>query len=132
MRLAREMRSGAAGAAVVEFALVTVVLVALFLAVLQLGLVLHVRNTLTASAAEGARYAANADRTPADGAERAEELITQSLNDRYARHIAVGTEVVGGVQTVVVEVRAPLPVVGLLGPDRLLVVRGHAMDEDSP
>ena len=62
--LARDDR----GSAVVEFTLVGVLLTVLFLALLQLGLALHVRNTLVASAAEGARYAANADRTPDEGA----------------------------------------------------------------
>src|SRR4029453_4872725 len=54
-----------AGAAVVEFTLVTVVLVVLFLAILQLALALYVRNTLVAAAAEGAHYARNADRSGA-------------------------------------------------------------------
>ena len=36
--------SSECGAAVVEFTLVSVVLVALFLAIVQVGLVLHVRN----------------------------------------------------------------------------------------
>ena len=52
------------GSAVVDFTLVGVLLTFLFLALLQLGLALHVRNTLVASAAEGARYGANADRNP--------------------------------------------------------------------
>jgi len=45
-------RTGAAGAAVVDFVFVTVLVVALFLLVLQVGLVLHVRNVLVSSAAE--------------------------------------------------------------------------------
>ena len=55
------------GAAVVDFVLVTVVLVPLVLGIAQVALVLHVRNTLTAAASEGARLAATADRAPADG-----------------------------------------------------------------
>ena len=49
---------GDAGNAVVEFALVVPVLLAVALAVLQLALALHVRATLTSAAAEGARAAA--------------------------------------------------------------------------
>ena len=56
------------GAAVVDFVLVLVVLVPLFLGILQVALVLLVRNTLTSAASEGARYAATLDRGPADGA----------------------------------------------------------------
>lgn len=122
--------SGAQGAAVVEFTLVAVLLVVLFLGILQLGLVLHVRNTLVASAAEGARYAANADRGPADGAKRAVDLIEQSFGPGFAQSVTAGREMVGGVPTVVVEVRATLPLVGLLGPHRMLIARGHALDEE--
>ncbi len=112
-----------------EFALVGVLLTALFLGVLQLALALHVRNTLRASAAEGARYAANADRTPEHGADVTRQLIRESLADSFARDVSSGFEVVDGVPTVFVQVRAALPVAGLLGPPRAIVVRGHAMEE---
>ncbi len=118
------------GAAVVEFTLVTIVLVALFLAIVQLALALYVRNTLVAAAAEGARYAANADRDVADGEARTRQLVSASLGDGFAGDIRAGRVMVDGVPTVVVEVRATLPLVGLAGPDRLLVVRGHAFDEE--
>jgi Flp pilus assembly protein TadG len=117
------------GSAIVEFSLVGVLLSVLFLALLQLGLALHVRNTLVASAAEGARYAANADRDPADGAAVTERLIRDSLADSFAGDVTSGFETVGGVRTVYVEVRATLPLVGLLGPSRAIVVRGHALEE---
>lgn len=117
------------GSAVVEFTLVGVLLTVLFLAVLQLGLALHVRNTLLASAAEGARLAANADREPADGEAMTRKLIRASLADSFAEQVTSGTEEVDGVPTVYVEVQARLPMVGLLGPARGLRVRGHAMDE---
>ena len=117
------------GSAIVEFTLVGVLLTALFLALLQLGLALHVRNTLAASAAEGARYAANADRAPEDGAAVTRELIRDSLADSFAEDVSAGFETVSGVATVYVEVEATLPVVGLLGPPRAIRVRGHAMDE---
>ena len=51
------------------------VLVPLVLGLIQVGLVLHVRNTLAAAATEGARYGANIDRTPADGAARTREQV---------------------------------------------------------
>jgi Flp pilus assembly protein TadG len=117
------------GSAVVEFTLVAILLTVLFLGVLQLGLALHVRNTLTASAAEGARYAANADREPQDGVAVTRQLIRDSLADSFARDVTSGSETVGGVPTVFVEVRAQLPLVGLLGPSRGIVVRGHAVEE---
>jgi Flp pilus assembly protein TadG len=60
-------RSRERGAAVVDFVLVLVVLVPVFLGILQVALVLFVRNTLTAAASEGARYAATLDRSPEEG-----------------------------------------------------------------
>jgi Flp pilus assembly protein TadG len=121
--------SDESGAAIVDFTLVGVLLTLLFLALLQLGLALHVRNTLVASAAEGARYAANADRAPADGAAVTRQLIRDSLADSLAGDVSSGTELVNGVPTVYVQVDARLPLVGLLGPSRGISVRGHALEE---
>lgn len=117
------------GAAVVEFTLVSAVLIALFLAVLQFGFVIHVRNTLVACASEGARHAANADRDPADGQERTRALIAESVSPRFAQNVSASHTIVDGVPVVEVTVRATLPLVGFLGIDRGLVVRGHAVEE---
>lgn len=122
---------GERGSAVVQFTLVSVVLVALFLAVLQLGLVIHVRNTLVACAAEGARYAANADRSLADGEARTRELIAQSLSPRLAGSVRSRHVEDGGAVLVEVEVTTTLPLLGLLGVERALTVSGHAVDEGS-
>jgi Flp pilus assembly protein TadG len=123
------MRSAERGSAVVEFSLVSVILVLLFLAILQIGLVLHVRNTLVASAAEGARYAANADRDVAAGAVRTRELITSSVSTRYAGEVSAQYVHRAGVTLVEVRVRTTFPLVGLLGPSSLLEVTGHAVEE---
>lgn len=117
------------GSAIVEFTLVAVLLTALFLALLQLGLALHVRNTLLASAAEGARFAANADRSPAQGEDVTRDLIRSALADSFAERVTSGTENLDDIPTVYVEVEANLPLVGLLGPARTLTVRGHALEE---
>jgi Flp pilus assembly protein TadG len=114
---------------VVEFTLVSVLLTGLFLAVLQIGLVIHVRNTLVACAAEGARYAANADRGLADGAERADALIRESLSARFTGGVSARYVADGGVQLVEVQVTTTLPLFGYLGVDRALTVHGHAVDE---
>lgn len=117
------------GSAAVEFTLVSVLLVGLFLAVLQVGLVIHVRNTLVACAAEGARYAANADRGLSDGVQRTETLIAQSLSGRFTGGTSARIVVADGVQLVEVEVTTTLPLFGLLGLSRSLTVSGHAVDE---
>jgi hypothetical protein len=120
------------GSAVVEFALVSAMVAALFLAVLQVGVALHVRNTLVAAAAEGARYGADADRTPADAAQRTREVVGSSLSVAYAQDVQAAYEDVGGLRTLVVQVRAPLPMLGLVGPSGDLVVTGHAIAEAAP
>jgi hypothetical protein len=114
---------------VVDFVLVGALLSLIFVALVQLAVVLHVRNTLIDCASDGARWGALADRTPADGAERARLLITQDLSGRYAGDVEAGGEQVDGLATVVVRVRAPLPLLGLLGAGRVLVVSGHALRE---
>jgi hypothetical protein len=122
------------GSAVVDFALVGGLLSLLFLSIVQLGLVVHVRNTLIDCAAEGARYGARAGRAPADGVARTRELVALELSAGYEARLAeVSAEVVerSGVEAVEVRVRAPLPLVGLLGPTGELVVQGHAFAEQS-
>lgn len=113
----------------VDFVLVGALTTVLFAAVLQLTLVLHVRATLVDCAAEGARYGSLADRSPGDGAARARELIEMSLAPRFAQDVRAEATVVDGLAVVRVEVSAPLPVVGLLGPGGTLTVDGHALQE---
>ena len=120
---------GERGSAVAEFVMVSGLVVFLFMTVFQLGLVLHIRNTLISCASEGARLGARADAEPGMGAARARELIAASLAADYADDVTVGTGTVGGVQVVEVRVRAPFPVLGLLGPDGRLDVTGRAFLE---
>jgi Flp pilus assembly protein TadG len=114
------------GSAVVDFVLVGGLLTVFFLAVVQLTLVLHVRNTVIDAASSGARYGALADRTPADARERTADLIGMALNADFARDISTSEASFQGIRTLVVTVRAPLPVIGLIGPGAALEVRGHA------
>ncbi len=116
------------GAATTDFVMVSGLLTLLFVAVLQLGVALHVRNTLVSCASEGARLGARADATPADGVARTRLLVTRSLSGSYAREVRAGTETIGGVEVVVVRIHAPVPVIGLLGP-RSLDVAGRAFAE---
>jgi len=102
----------------------------LFLAVFQLGLALHIRNTLISCASEGARLGARADATPQDGVARARQMIRASLADRYADNVTAMTTTVDGVQVVQVRVLAPLPVLGPLGPDHTLSVQARAFSEN--
>ena len=117
------------GSAVADFAMVAGLLSLLFLAVFQLGLALHIRNTLISCASEGARYGARADATPQDGVARARQLISASLSDRYAGNVTAMTTTVDGIAVVQLRIEAPLPVLGPLGPDRVLSVRARAFSE---
>jgi len=117
------------GSAVVEFVLVSVLVVIVVLALLQVAIALYVRNTLMAAAAEGARFGAAYGRTPDDAALHTQRLIETTLPPEYADGVAAGTENVAGVPTVVVEVRAALPVLAWFGPDDGIRVRAHAMRE---
>ena len=122
-----------AGNAVVEFVLVVVLLLGLFLGVLQLGLAVHTRTLLVAAAQEGARYAANADRTPSDGVERTRQLVADALSPEAADAMDVEAELVvrDGLQVVEVTVRGPLPVSLLPVSPVEVTVRGHALEEGS-
>lgn len=101
----------------------------LFVAVFQLGLALHIRNTLISCASEGARYGARADATPQDGVARASHLIRTSLPSRYADNVSAEDTMVNGIAVVRVHVVAPLPVLGPLGPDRVLSIQARAFSE---
>ncbi len=117
------------GSAVVEFVFVSALLVFLVLGVLQLALVLHVRNTVQDAAAEGARWAALADSSLAEGQLRTKVLIEMAVGEQYGREIQVGYDTWLGHPATVVTVRAPLPLLGLWGPPRILEVSGHAAQE---
>jgi Flp pilus assembly protein TadG len=123
---------GERAAAVVDFVLVVVVLVPLFLGVLQVGLVLHVRNTLTSAASEGARHAATADRPLGAGVAKTREQIGDALATRFARQVTASAVDVQGAPAVRVRVEAEVPPLGLWGPAVPLAVVGHAVAEDVP
>ena len=120
------------GSAVVDVVLVSVLVVVLFLVVAQVALTLHVRNVLVAAAAEGARYAANADRDPVDGQRRARDAVADALSDGLADRMSDAVTQMagpGGASVIEVQVIGPLPVVLLPFTPITLSVRGHALEE---
>jgi Flp pilus assembly protein TadG len=117
------------GAAVVDFVLVLVVLVPVFLGVLQVALVLFVRNTVTAAASEGARYAATSGHDPADGAARTRSQISGALSGRYADEVTAREVTIDGAPAVEVRVHVVIPALGLGGPAVSLDLSGHAIEE---
>ena len=116
------------GSAVVEFAVVVPMLMLLVLGVVQVGVALHVRSTITSAAAEGARVAAVSGADIAAGARRTRQALSSSLADGVVDTVVARRTTAGGVATIDIEVRARLPLLGLLGPSAL-VVHGHALVE---
>lgn len=117
------------GSAVVDFVLVSVLVVTLLLGVLQLTLALHVRNTVIDAAGEGARYGALEGSSPQAGVARTRELITAALHPRYGQDVSAQVVDRDGLELLEVTVRAPVPVLGLLGPAGTMTANGRAVLE---
>ena len=108
------MRAPDEGSVLVEFVLVSILVIALAMGVIQLALTLHVRNMMVSAASEGARLAATNDRGPQDGADRTEWLLGESIGGIEA-HVTAEDMTIDGAPAVVVIVSAPVPVLGLWG-----------------
>ena len=118
------------GSAIAEFVMVAALLMFVSLAVFQVGLALYVRNTLIASASEGARYGARADAGSGDAAARTTDLIATALNASYASDVtAAQRTTAGGFGVVEVTVSAPIPIIGVIGPSGAMTVTGRAFSE---
>jgi hypothetical protein len=99
------------------------------LAAAQLALALHLHNTATAHVVEGARHGARVGASPEQGAERARELLGQSLPGAGGVTVTAGRTSVAGVEVVEVSATLPLPVFGPFGPADSMTVTGHAYAE---
>ena len=121
-----------AGSAIAEFVMVGALLSVLTLSVLQLGLALHIRNTVLDAASEGARFAALADSSLGEGVARARDLISSAIGPGYAGNVRATYGRYLGHPSAIVTVRTPLPLIGLFGIDSALEVNGHAAVETIP
>ena len=101
----------------------------LALAVVQLALALHVRNTVLDAAAEGARYASLAGSGEQAGVTRTRDLIGVAISEGFAGDITAARTTIGGVPANAITVRTTMPVIGLLGFEQGLEVTGHAAVE---
>lgn len=115
------------GSSPVDFVLVGALLTTLTLAVLQLGFAVYVRNVVHDAAVEGAHYAALADTTLDEGAERTRMSITRAVGGSFAEDVSVGESDRLGHPTAVVTVRTTLPIIGLLG-----IPYAMEVDADAP
>lgn len=117
------------GSAVVDVVLVLVILVPLVLGILQIALVLFVRNTAAAAASEGARYAATADRDGTDGVRRTRELLRGVVASRFAEQVSFRRVLVDGAPAAEIVVHLSIPALGLGGPAFTTDVVGHAVEQ---
>lgn len=115
------------GNVVVEFVLVSILVIAIAMGVIQLAVALHVRNMLISAASEGARLAATNDRSVGDGVSRTESLLSESLGG-YDVHVSGDRTVIDGAPAVAVTVTAPVPVMGFWGVGTMSV-SGRALEE---
>lgn len=116
------------GSAVVEFPLITVLILLIALAIIQAALIMYARNALTDAAVQGAHHASLVGNTPADGAARTQRLVDERFGGAYDATATAREDATG---RITVEVTAAIPLVGLLGPSGTLMVDGHALDEDA-
>jgi Flp pilus assembly protein TadG len=127
---------GERGSAVVDFVLVSLLIIALLLAVLQVAVYVHVRNVVTASAQEGARYAANADVDSSYGAARTVEIVARATSQRTATGLSCTSAEepdATGLTLVVVRCSGSVPTVfAALGNLLPLDVTGRAVKENAP
>lgn len=111
----------------VDFVLVGALATLIFVALIQLTLALHVRNTVADAASSAARYGALGDRSADDARERAAMLVGAALGQDYVEEISVNVETRDGLNVLSVSVTAPIPLLGLFGPPHTLEMTGHAV-----
>ncbi len=128
----RRARTSESGAAVVDFVLVLLVLLPLVIGILQLALVLHVRNTLASAAAEGARHAAVAGSSAPAGRAKVQELVSGALSADFVRTVTVRPALVGGAPGYEAVVTADVGLLGFGGAGVPVRVSGHAIAEVAP
>ena len=119
------------GSAVVDFVMVGALVIVVFVALLQVALGVYARNVLTDAAGDGARRAALVGGTEAEARQRVQTLSDAALRRGYVDTVTVSRVPSGDLTIVEVTVKAPFPVLGLLGPGGTLTVTGRAVDESS-
>lgn len=80
------------GAIVAESAMIIALVTLLCGTILQVGVIIHTKNTLIDVASAGARHAALADRNLADGQARTAMLLAEAIPNSGNAHIQVARE----------------------------------------
>lgn len=100
------------GAIVAESAMIIALITLLCGTILQLGVIIHTRNTMIDAATAGARHAALADRSLADGQQRTTALLTSAIPN--AESAAVTVSRAGDGERVSITVQHHLPLLGFM------------------
>lgn len=125
----RELLRDERGSSAVEFVLVGILLTVLTLGVLQLALVVYLRNLTHDAAVEGAYHAALADVGVASGADRAVSVIERTVGSGFVASADARIVGSGASETVEVTVVATMPLLGLWGVTEGWEVTAHAPRE---
>lgn len=96
------------GAIVAESAMIIALVTLLCGTILQIGVIIHTKNTLIDVASAGARHAALADRNLTDGQDRTAMLLDEAIPNSRNAHIQVAREPDGERITVTVSHRVPI------------------------
>lgn len=114
------------GAIVAESALIIALITLLCGTILQLGVIIHTRNTMIDAASAGARYAALADRNPHDAPDRARSVLAGSVPNSQGATIQVTSE--SGGEIIAVTIDHQLPILGFITGPIPLSVTARAYD----
>lgn len=130
----RRLRADDAGAAVVDFVLLSILLVVLLLGVLQTAVYFYARNVAAASAADAARYVAAEGVPVGTGGARAERLVRHGLDPADASAIqctsSIGRDAASGLATTSVHCTGRLRLLFLpLGTPLTIDVTSSALKE---
>ena len=114
--------------------MVSVLLLFLVFAVLQVAVLFYARNIVAASATDGARYAASSNRTASEGGYRATGEVRRALSSSVADGVpctgSPGLDAPTGLQTTVVRCEGSIKSVFLpLGSFVHISVTAHALTE---
>ncbi|MEO9137663.1 MAG: TadE/TadG family type IV pilus assembly protein [Jatrophihabitans sp.] len=133
----RRRVKGDDGAAVIDFVMMSILLILLLFAVLQVAVYFYARNVAASSTADAARYAAAEGIEPGEGAQRAEQLIRQGLADADAAMIhctgRAGQDVRSGLPVTTVRCAGRIRL--LFSPLKMplrIVVTSSVLDEGRP
>lgn len=100
------------GAIVAESAMIIALVTLLCGTILQIGVIIHTKNTMIDAASAGARHAALADRNLSDGQHRTATLLWDSIPNSDAAGIQVTRERDG--ERITITVTHRVPVLGFL------------------